>query len=240
MEEIFFGIIYKIVPDNHAEGDIYIGSTKKSLCYRKHTHTNQYKQYKNGIITNKYCSSYKLFDKYGIDNCKFIEVKSIRVTSIDELHIEERKFIENERCVNIKMPHRTKEENSNTRKMYSNSLRKMIEEFKEFKQENEQHMTEDISNLDTKQCRVCNDIKPHECFRVASRRCKKCVSKINAGRKKDYMKKYYELNKEHIKEQNLDYYKTVFKPIREEMYEAKGISKNQKLLLRGSDIKIQT
>jgi hypothetical protein len=50
-----------------------------------------------------------------------------------------------------------------------------------------------IMDMETilKVCRVCNEAKPEHCYYVASRRCRACVSKINTGKNKDYMKEYY-------------------------------------------------
>ncbi len=63
------GKIYKIEPLNGEEGDIYIGSTTKELLsQRMDTHRSDYKQFLNGKQNN--ITSTKLFDKYGVENCK--------------------------------------------------------------------------------------------------------------------------------------------------------------------------
>jgi hypothetical protein len=69
------GKIYKLVPkiiNENEEQLIYIGSTtEKYLSNRLGKHKSQYKLYKIAKIKNKY-TSYKLFDKYSIDNVDII------------------------------------------------------------------------------------------------------------------------------------------------------------------------
>jgi hypothetical protein len=63
------GKIYKIT--NNVNNDIYIGSTIKTLKQRFSKHKTDYKRYLKGNGSN--ISSYKLFEKHGIENC-FIEL----------------------------------------------------------------------------------------------------------------------------------------------------------------------
>ena len=56
------GKIYKIVDNGY--NDMYIGSTTKSLSQRMAQHRYNYKSQQNNITV------YKIFDKYGVENCK--------------------------------------------------------------------------------------------------------------------------------------------------------------------------
>ena len=65
------GIIYKITPtvDTHDDGDVYYGSFSKSdINIRISEHKSRYKRYVNNISAD-YCHVFKLFEKYGIENC---------------------------------------------------------------------------------------------------------------------------------------------------------------------------
>ena len=63
------GKIYKIT--NNVNDELYIGSTIKSLNQRFSNHKSNYKMFLNGSYHNISC--FKLFSKYGTDNC-FIEL----------------------------------------------------------------------------------------------------------------------------------------------------------------------
>jgi len=54
-------------------GDVYIGSTTMSLRNRWSMHKSHFKQWQNGNYGN--CSSYRLFEKYGVNNCTYIEIE---------------------------------------------------------------------------------------------------------------------------------------------------------------------
>jgi hypothetical protein len=94
------GKVYKIEPMNGGEeGDIYIGSTAlPMLCTRMGNHRNDYKRWKEnkrGLTT-----VYKLFDKYGVENCHIVLLESISAETKDGLFACERKWIQSQKCVN--------------------------------------------------------------------------------------------------------------------------------------------
>lgn len=136
------GKIYKIESINGAEGEIYIGSTTKDyLSQRMTTHRGSYNSFKNG--KSPFITSYLLFDKYGVENCKIILLETVNVNSKDELLSREAHYIKKLDCVNKQIPLRT-------RKEYS----------KEYYQENKEHITEwqkdyYIKNKDYITERVC-------------------------------------------------------------------------------------
>jgi len=54
-------------------GDVYVGSTTRSLRNRWSHHKSHFKQWLNGKCGN--CSSYRLFEKYGVENTTCIEIE---------------------------------------------------------------------------------------------------------------------------------------------------------------------
>ena len=64
------GKIYKIVVDTDEEYKPYVGSTIQGLAERMGGHRSNYKKWKIGKVAK--CSSFDLFDKFGIESCKII------------------------------------------------------------------------------------------------------------------------------------------------------------------------
>ena len=104
------GKIYKIEPIcDHDEGDIYIGSTTKEyLSQRMTAHKADYKRWKLGLRSN--VSSFFLFEKYDVENCRIILIESVNASSFDELNKVEAMHIKNLKCINKKIPTRTQQE----------------------------------------------------------------------------------------------------------------------------------
>ena len=107
------GKIYMIEPTvQYDEGDIYYGSsTMDKLSTRFASHRQDYKKYKNGKGSKT--TSFDLFDKYGIENCKIVLVELCPVKSKDELLSREAYYIRNFGCVNKYIPLRTPAEYRN-------------------------------------------------------------------------------------------------------------------------------
>ena len=76
------GKIYKIISTQGNE--IYIGSTFNTTRDRFKQHKSDYKRWKEGNCPN--ISVFKLFEKYGIDNCKMVLIKQYDI--IDRKHLE--------------------------------------------------------------------------------------------------------------------------------------------------------
>jgi len=119
------GKVYKIEPIcEHDDGEIYIGSTTNTLNKRMITHRCDYKRYKNG--KGGCYTSYTLFDKYGIENCRIILLELVNCNSKDELLAREGYYIRILKCVNMIIPDRkkqqyfedTKEERCKYQKLY--------------------------------------------------------------------------------------------------------------------------
>ena len=100
------GKIYKIESINGEDGDIYIGSTTKEfLSQRMATYRSDYKRYLKGNYSN--VRSFKLFEKYGVENCHIILLESVYANTKDELHAREAHYIKTLTCVNKCIPLQT-------------------------------------------------------------------------------------------------------------------------------------
>jgi hypothetical protein len=100
------GKIYKIEPLDGEEGDIYIGSTcRERLSQRMTAHRSSYCNWKNGKLN--FTTSYNLFDKYGIENCKIILLELVNATTLDEILSREAFYIKSLKCINKVIPLRT-------------------------------------------------------------------------------------------------------------------------------------
>jgi ribosome-interacting GTPase 1 len=103
------GKIYKIESINVEDSDIYIGSTtKKLLSMRMSHHRSTYKKYK--ISGFKSITSYKIFNKYGLDNCIITLLENVNAKSKDELFTREAYYIRTLKCVNKVIPNRTQKQ----------------------------------------------------------------------------------------------------------------------------------
>ena len=101
------GKVYKI--ESHLGDNVYYGSTtKKYLSQRMDKHRGEYKRWLEGKCN--LIMSYKMFELYGIENCKIILIENCSCESKDELRSREAYYIRNFDCVNKVVPDRTKKE----------------------------------------------------------------------------------------------------------------------------------
>lgn len=111
------GKIYKIVCN--ITGEIYIGSTTRTLEDRLKGHK-----------TDKDCVSRHIIER---GNYQINLIKDYPCNNLWELEEEEAKYIRNNKCINHKIPHRTKkqwnEENKEHRKKYGKKYRENNKEF---------------------------------------------------------------------------------------------------------------
>lgn len=90
------GKIYQIIAPN---GCKYIGSTTQEIRKRLIAHKTTYKSWKKG--ERKYMTtSFKLFEEYGVDNCKVELIELYPCSSKKELETREGEIIKNTECVN--------------------------------------------------------------------------------------------------------------------------------------------
>jgi len=93
------GRIYKIEPIcEHDKNEVYYGSTCQLLCKRMDKHRSDYKCWLNKK-RDKF-SSFELFEKYGVENCKIYLVELYPCETKEELFAREGYHIKNNKCVN--------------------------------------------------------------------------------------------------------------------------------------------
>ena len=138
-----YGKVYKIEPINGDEGDVYFGSTTKQyLSQRMDSHRKDYKRWKEG--KRNYVSSFSLFEKYGLENCKIILLDNVNANSKDEMISKEAYYIRNFKCVNRTIPDRKKDEYiKEYRKEYHIKNKEQIrEQRKQFNKANKEEKSE--------------------------------------------------------------------------------------------------
>ena len=111
MSDCYLGKVYMLncVLENDDEPLVYYGSTTEIyLNSRLSKHKDLYKRYLNG--ENYSYTSFKLFDKYGIDNVVITLVESYLCSNRNELELRERHYIESNNCINKNIPARTRQE----------------------------------------------------------------------------------------------------------------------------------
>ena len=101
------GKIYKVVDNGY--NLCYYGSTVQPLSKRFSTHKKDYVRYRDGR-KERPLTICKIFDEYGVDNCKIELVELFPCNSKEELHKREGEHIRNNDCVNKFIPGRSKEE----------------------------------------------------------------------------------------------------------------------------------
>ena len=119
---------------------------------------SRYKRY-TGQLSTDYCYSFILFDKYGIDNCAIELVETFMYNDEDELKWKERDYIENNKCVNNKLPivnddekkERTKEYN---KQYYDDNLEYFKQYDKQYKIDHKEEISE--RNKIKIYCSVCD------------------------------------------------------------------------------------
>ncbi len=119
--------IYKLV----GYGKTYYGSTTQPLCERKSQHKQNFLKNKNGT-----CSK-ELF-KLGSD-IDIVLVETYPCNNKEELHQRERYYIENNECINNRIPLRTRKEH------YIDNKDKILENQKEYNETNKDKIKEQKS-----------------------------------------------------------------------------------------------
>lgn len=115
--------IYKIFCPDGDEGDVYYGSsTNKRVNDRFVGHKVHFRNWKEGKKTHM--TSFNLFEKYGVNNCVIEKVEDVVYTDKSTLVERERFYIDNNKCINIQLPGRTRkqyaEDNKEHRKIKAN------------------------------------------------------------------------------------------------------------------------
>ena len=122
------GRIYKIEPIcEHDENEVYYGSTCQLLCKRMDTHRSGYTSWKAG--KHNKTSSYELFEKYGVENCKIYLVELYPCETKEELFAREGYHTKNNKCVNRMVAGRTRKQ------YYEDNKETILEQHKPYKRE---------------------------------------------------------------------------------------------------------
>jgi uncharacterized protein YciI len=134
--------IYKIIGGD----ECYIGSTvQRYLSNRMVGHRSNYKNWKkNGA---RFISSFILFEKYGVENCRIELIEIYPCSCVEELRKREGEFIRKETCVNKFIPGRTikeyREEHKEKIKEYREEHKEKIKEkMKEYYEEHKEQIKE--------------------------------------------------------------------------------------------------
>ena len=168
------GKIYRIVCDT--TGLTYIGSTVEILSKRLTKHICDYKRYLKG--KNHFITSFKILEN---NNYKIILIDNCVCNNREELHREERKYIETIECVNKIIPGRTKKEYCEDNKD------KKLEYNKEYRENNKTYIKEyNKEYWENNKTQIKEQKKEYY---------EKNKDKIN-----EKYKKYYEDNKDKINE----------------------------------------
>jgi predicted GIY-YIG superfamily endonuclease len=154
------GKIYKIT--NNVNNDIYIGSTINTLKRRFICHKSKYKQFLKGNSSN--VSVFKLFDKYGIENCAIELIQLYPCESKKQLEILEGKYMKdnNEYCINHCIAGRTDKQYriDNVDKIKEQKKQYRIDNVDKIKEQKKQYRTDNVDKI--KQYRTDNKDKINE------------------------------------------------------------------------------
>ena len=128
------GKVYKIV--SNTDDDIcYVGSTTKNyLSERMDSHRSAYRLWKDGRNAN--VTVYKLFEKYGVENCRIELLELVPCNSKDELRKKEGDHIKALNCVNKCIAGRTDKE------YYEENKVILYEKQKIYTEKNKEHISE--------------------------------------------------------------------------------------------------
>jgi hypothetical protein len=102
-EKLNKGKIYKI--EDNSNGNIYIGSTCKTLKERLSKHKSNYKRYLNGFGSNV-----RSYDIIKNNNFTIKLLEKCNIKTKQELYQRERYYVENNDCLNKQIPGRTEKE----------------------------------------------------------------------------------------------------------------------------------
>ena len=134
------GKIYKLVCNT--TGLVYIGSTcEPQLARRLAGHVGSYKLYKSG--KGHYVTSFKILEGGDYD---IVLIKNVKCNNKEELHAEERQFIESIKCVNKYIPTRTIKEH------YEDNKVERLKQIKQYRDENKDKIKEQQSQKFTCEC----------------------------------------------------------------------------------------
>ena len=128
------GYIYKIWSISNPEM-VYYGSTQQQVCKRLNDHRKDYNMWKKANNKKLFTTSFLIFD---IGEYEYATLESMEFEEKFELRNRERFYIENNKCVNICVPNRTKKEwgEENREIIKDQNREKVVAYAKKYKEEN--------------------------------------------------------------------------------------------------------
>lgn len=185
------GKIYVIRPTvPHDKSDQYIGSTtQRLLCQRMSIHTSLYRYWLRG--ERRLVTSFLLFEKYGIENCKIFLLESVIANTKDELFSREGYYIDLLPCINRVHPSRRKEigKHAYSKLQYQKHRTDILEQKK-------QHYNANIETMKEKN-KIRYQMNREEIITKA-----KEYHLDHKDTIREYKTEYYQLNKQRINDRN--------------------------------------
>ena len=143
------GKIYKI--ECNITGEKYFGSTCNTLSHRKYYHNYGFKKWKDNKYN--YISSYVILERGDWD---IVLVENYPCKDINELKARERFYIQNNECVNMRVPNRTTREwqieTNYNQTYYEANRKKLSEKAKEYYKKNFDKLKEAYTKIITCEC----------------------------------------------------------------------------------------
>jgi hypothetical protein len=152
------GKIYKIVANTDEKYLPYVGSTIQGLAERMGGHRANYKRWKEEETT--LCSSFELFDKFGITKCKIILLEEYPCENIMQLLMKEREWFDKIECCNQFKPYRSLEEREDYHKEYVKHHKEETSIYnKNYREQNKERLIEKEKIYREKNREVINEKK---------------------------------------------------------------------------------
>ena len=135
------GKIYKIISNNPDIKEVYYGSTcQRLLSSRMAQHRSAFKRYINGDRIGG-CSSFDMFDKYGIDQFHIELVEDYPCENGEQLYTRENIYIRGNECINKRPAITTPEEKKEQKKQYcQDNKEQILKHKKEYYQDNKEEI----------------------------------------------------------------------------------------------------
>ncbi len=150
------GYIYKIWSVSNPEM-VYYGSTQQQVCKRLNDHRRDYDRWKKTNNRRLFTSSFLIID---MGEYEYATLESMEFEEKFELKNRERFYIENNTCVNCRVPNRTNkewyEENreilSEKKKIYAKANKEKFDDYnKKYQEENKEKIREQKTSVVKKQ-----------------------------------------------------------------------------------------
>ena len=128
--------IYKITDKGFTK--CYIGSTIETLSHRMAKHRFDYKKWCKG--EKGYCSSFQLFNEFGVENVIVELIEKYPCSDKEELRAREGYYIKSNECINKRVSGRTDQE------YYQDNRDKKLQQVKDYNLTNKEQKTKYHNN----------------------------------------------------------------------------------------------